>query len=294
MYQQNLSGTGVALVTPFKSDGSVDFNSLRKIIHHVTKNGVNYLVALGTTGETPVLSNSEKKAIVDFILEVNEGKLPIIIGIGGNSTASVVETINNTNFKGISAILSVSPYYNKPNQEGLYQHYKLIAENSPLPLILYNVPGRTGSNVTAETCLRLAHDFKGKIVGMKEASGNLAQVMAILKDRPKDFQVISGDDALTFSILNLGGDGVISVIANAFPAEFSNMVNYCLGSDLEQARKLHYEILPAIDLVFADGNPAGVKAFMHQMGLLENVLRLPLTHVNEALYKKIGEYLNSN
>lgn len=291
MFQKNLAGTGVALATPFKADGSVDFDSLRKLIHHVTKNGVDYLVALGTTGETPVLSDSEKKAIVDFIIEVNEGKLPVILGIGGNSTASVLEAIKNTDFKGVSSILSVSPYYNKPNQEGLYQHYKLIAENSPLPIILYNVPGRTGSNVSADTCLRLAHDFKGKIVAMKEASGNLAQVMAILKERPKDFRVISGDDALTFSILNLGGDGVISVVANAFPLEFSGMVNYCLGNDPEQARKLHYKLLPAIDLIFADGSPAGVKAFLHQMGVMENVLRLPLTPVNEALYKKITDYI---
>ncbi len=293
MLQKSFSGTGVALTTPFKTDGSIDFDSLRKLVHHVTANGVDYLVVLGTTGETPVLSNSEKKTIVEFIREINEGKLPLILGIGGNSTDTVVETLKNTDFKGITAVLSVSPYYNKPNQTGIYQHYKLIAENSPLPVILYNVPGRTGSNISAETCIKLANDFKGKIVAIKEASGNLAQVMDIIKNKPKDFRVISGDDALAIPILSLGGDGVISVVANAFPALFSQMVNYCLANDPEQARKIHYKLLLAFDYSFAEGNPAGVKAFLSMMGIVENSLRLPLTPVSDLLYGKMKDYLSN-
>ncbi len=287
MTQSIFKGTGVALATPFRNDGSIDFNALEKLVSHVIKNGVNYLVVLGTTGETPVLSTDEKNAVVDFIRELNDGKLPVVVGIGGNSTSSVVNTIMETDCTGIDAILSVAPYYNKPGQEGLYRHFKSIAEASPRPVILYNVPGRTGSNISSATTLRLAKDFSGQIVAVKEASGNLQQVMAILKDKPGDFALISGDDALTFPLTTLGGSGAISVIANAFPSHFSRMVSNALEGNLDEARKLHYELFPAYNMLFEEGNPAGVKAFLEVMGIVKNNLRLPLTPVSKELYEKI-------
>ncbi len=285
-------GTGVALATPFRNDGSVDFNALKKLVNHVTGNGVDYLVVLGTTGEAPVLSKDEKNAIVDFVKEVNDGKLPVVLGMGGNSTSAVLNSIMETDFTGIDAILSVAPYYNKPGQEGMYQHFRSIAEASPVPVILYNVPGRTGSNISAETVVRLANKFKNQIIGVKEASGNLQQVMGIIKDKPEKFLVISGDDAITLPLIALGASGVISVIANAYPGEFSTLVRMALANKAEEARKLQYALMPVFDMLFAEGNPAGLKAFLEQMGLAQNNLRLPLVPVSKGLYEKIKAYVN--
>jgi 4-hydroxy-tetrahydrodipicolinate synthase len=287
MSKPRITGTGVALATPFRSDGSIDFKSLSKLVNHVIEGGVEYLVVLGTTGETPVLSKDEKLAVVDFVLECNNGRVPVVLGIGGNHTSAVLDSLKSTKTDGIEAILSVSPYYNKPNQEGIFQHFRSVAETSPLPVVIYNVPGRTGSNIAAETCLRLARDFRGQIIGVKEASGNIPQVMAILKDKPVDFHVISGDDALTFPIISLGGSGVISVVANAYAREFSDMVRYALSGNYAEARKLHYKLLPMIDAMFAEGSPAGLKAFLNAMGIIPNNLRLPLVPVSKELGKKI-------
>ena len=282
-------GTGVALVTPFTRKGELDSNSLEKIVAHVITGGVNYLVALGTTAETPVLSKEEKKQIIRTILNVNNGKLPVVLGKGGNNTLELVSDIKSTDYEGIDAILSVTPWYNKPNQEGIYQHFAKVAEASPVPVILYNVPGRTSSNISSATCIRLANDFQGKIIGIKEASGDMKQIMEILSGKPNGFDVISGDDAISLALVALGGSGVISVIANAFPKEFSSMVNFALEGKLEEARKLHYPLLPVIDALFAEGNPAGVKAFMALQNLLENQLRLPLVTVSDGLFSKIEQ-----
>jgi 4-hydroxy-tetrahydrodipicolinate synthase len=280
-------GTGVALVTPFKASGEIDFGSLEKIVEHVTKGGVEYLVILGTTGETVTLSKKEKKSVFDFIKEKNRGRLPLVAGIGGSNTQEILETISEFDFKGISAVLSVSPYYNKPNQQGIYLHYKAIADACPVPVILYNVPGRTGSNMTAETTLRLAKEKN--IIGMKEASGNFEQCMEIIKNKPADFLVISGDDAITLPLLSCGMDGVISVIANAYPSDFSEMVRLGLKGDFEKARKLHYRLLDLSKIIFTDGSPGGIKAFLEIMKLCENVVRLPLAVVGEETHKKIRE-----
>ncbi len=280
-------GTGVAIVTPFRKDGSVDFKSLEKLVNFLINKGVNYLVVLGTTGETPVLTRDEKIAIVNQVVEVNNKRVPLVQGVGGNNTLELVHSIQNTNFDGIDALLSVTPYYNKPGQEGLYQHYKSIALASPLPVILYNVPGRTGTNLTSETTLRLAKEFGQQVFAVKEASGNLPQIMNILKDKPSTLHVISGDDALTFPLISLGCSGVISVVANAFPAEFSSMVKLMLDGKTAEARKIHYKMLPVIDLVFAEGSPTGIKAFLDVMGIVPNYLRLPLIPASKDLYKKI-------
>ncbi len=291
MTQKIFKGTGVALATPFRSDGSVDFTSLKKLVQHVSDNGANYLVVLGTTGETPVLSGDEKNAIVDHVKEINSSKLPVVLGLGGNSTSLVLKTIMDTDFTGIDAILSVAPYYNKPNQEGLYQHFKSIAGASPVPVILYNVPGRTGSNISAETVLRLASEFKNQVIAVKEASGNLQQVSTILKNKPEKFLVISGDDSLTLPMIALGASGVISVIANAFTKEFSSLVNLCLESKFQEARKIQYQLLPVYDMLFEEGSPAGLKAFLEVMCIVENNLRLPLVPVSKGLHEKIRKFV---
>lgn len=276
------TGTGVALVTPFHKYGTVDFNSLGRIIEHTLEGKVDYLVVLGTTGETATMSKDERNAVCGFVLEKTDSRVPVVVGIGGNNTQEIVETITNFDFSGIDGILTVTPYYNKPQQKGLYYHFKSIASISPLPLILYNVPGRTGANMTAETTLKLAHEFPN-VVGVKEASGNLAQVMKIIKDRPAGFKVISGDDALTLPMIAAGADGVISVVANAYPYEFSEMVRFALKGNFDQARKFHYKLFDLIETLFEDGSPSGVKAALEIKGLAPNNLRLPLVKVNKAV-----------
>ncbi len=287
MPEKKITGTGVAIVTPFRKDGSVDFKSLEKLVNFLINNGVDYLVVLGTTGETPVLTKDEKQAIVNQVIEINNKRVPIVQGLGGNNTMELVNQLQNSSFEGVDALLSVTPYYNKPGQEGLYQHFKAIAQHSHLPIILYNVPGRTGINLTAETTLRLAKDFGKQIIGTKEASANMAQVMDILKDKPAGFKLISGDDALAFPLICMGGSGVISVVANAFPKEFSTMVRHILNGEIVDARKIHFKMLPVIDLVFAEGSPTGIKAFLDVLEIVPNYLRLPLVTASKELYKKI-------
>jgi 4-hydroxy-tetrahydrodipicolinate synthase len=280
--QRPFTGTGVALVTPFHKYGTVDFNSLKRIIEHLLAGKVDYLVVLGTTGETATMSKDERNAVCQFVIEMVEGRVPVVIGIGGNNTQEILETISHFDFAGIDGILSVTPYYNKPQQKGLYYHYKSIASISPLPIILYNVPGRTGVNMSAETTLRLAHEFPN-IVGVKEASGNLTQIMKIIKGRPNGFSIISGDDALTLPMIAVGADGVISVVANVFPKEFSNMVRFARAGKLTEANQLHYKLLDFIETLFEDGSPSGVKAALEILGLAPNNLRLPLVKVNKAV-----------
>lgn len=281
-----LKGTGVALVTPFHKHSTVDFNALNRLIEHVISGGVDYLVVLGTTGESVTLSKDEKNAVIHYVKDVSDGRLPLVLGIGGNNTQEVVNALRSTDLEGITAILSVSPYYNKPQQKGLYQHFKTVAAACPLPLILYNVPGRTASNMTAETSLALARDIDN-IVGIKEASGNLVQVMEIIRNKPQDFLVISGDDILTYPIMTLGGDGVISVVANAFPAEFSEMLRKLAKGHFDQARKLHYQLVPFINELFADGSPSGIKAALEILEICENNLRLPLVKVDKLVYNRL-------
>ncbi len=285
-------GTGVAIITPFNKDKSVDYKALERLVEHLVTNGIDYLVVQGTTGESVTLSKDEKKEILAFIIKVNNNRLPIVLGMGGNCTATVVETIKITELKGVAAILSVSPYYNKPTQEGIYQHYKAISQASSLPIILYNVPGRTGSNILPSTTLRLAQDFKN-IIAIKEASGNMEQFMEIINNKPKGFLVISGDDALTLPIIASGGDGVISVLANAFPRGFSNMVNAALSADFKKARKLHYQYFEMIHYLFVDGNPAGIKAALKLLNITGDTLRLPLVNVGDKTYNKIKELIAS-
>jgi len=281
-----IKGTGVALVTPFHTYGTIDFTSLTRLVRHTIEGGVDFLVALGTTSEAPVLSADEKNAVLNHIIDVAEGKVPVVVGIGGNNTQAIVDQIRSMDFEGISAILSVAPYYNKPRQKGIFYHFKSIATVSPVPVILYNVPGRTSSNIAAQTTIRLAMEFKN-ITGIKEASGNFSQIMEILRDRPEGFSVFSGDDAITFPMMALGADGVISVVANAYPAEFSGMVNHCLEGRYDEARKIHYSLLEIIETLFEDGNPSGIKAALEALGLLKNNLRLPLVKANKATRNKL-------
>ncbi len=283
-------GTGVAIVTPFNDDKSVDYNGLEKLVEHLISNGIDYLVVQGTTGESVTLTKEEKKETLAFIINVNNGRLPIVLGIGGNCTATVVDAFKSTDVAGVDAILSVSPYYNKPTQEGIYQHYKSIAEISTLPIILYNVPGRTSSNILPETTLRLARDFE-KIIAVKEASGSLEQCMEIINNKPDNFLVISGDDAITLPMVASGGDGVISVIANAFPQGFSDMVRHGLNDDMVTARKLHYKYFEMIHYLFVEGNPAGVKAALKILGISGDAVRLPLVNVGEKTFNKIKELI---
>ncbi len=291
MIHSKLKGMGVALITPFKEDETIDFDSLARLMEHQIKNGTDYLVVCGTTAETPTLTEAEKEEIKRFVVDINNGRLPIVYGIGGNNTKQIVEKVQHTDLTGIDAILSVTPYYNKPSQEGLYQHYAAIAAVSPVPLILYNVPGRTGVNMTAETTLRLANEFPA-ICAVKEASGNFSQIDDIIKNKPADFMVISGDDGITFPLITLGAVGVISVIGNAFPKEFSRMVRLALQGDYHNARNIHHRFTELIELLFVEGNPAGVKSMLAVMGFIHNKLRLPLVPNTIKTYEKIRQVLN--
>lgn len=290
MIQQKLKGMGVALITPFKEDESIDFTALGKLVDFQLRNETDYLVVLGTTAETPTLTSEEKKEITKFVVNRVNGKIPVVLGVGGNCTKAVVEQLKSSDFEGIDAILSVVPYYNKPTQEGIYQHYKKVSEATKIPIILYNVPGRTGVNMTADTTLRIARDFEN-VVAIKEASGNITQMDEIIKSKPKDFMVISGDDGITFPLITLGAVGVISVIGNAFPKEFSKMVRLALNGDYSSALQIHHKFTELIDLLFVDGNPAGVKSMLHTMGYIENYLRLPLVPTRMTTYEKIRAVL---
>ena len=290
MKQSIFTGTGVALVTPFRKE-TVDFTKLESLIEHIIASGVDYIVALGTTSEAATMTESERSAVQSFIVETVAGRCPIMLGLGGNNTLNITDTIAHTSFEGISGILSVTPYYNKPNQRGLMHHYRNIAEVSPVPVIMYNVPGRTGVNLTAETTLALAHDCPN-IIGIKEASGNIQQAMEILRQRPAGFRVISGDDALTCPMIALGADGVISVIANALPKETSDMVRFALKGDLKKALPLHYRLLPLMNAIFEEGNPTGVKALLEIEGLITNNLRLPLVKASKTLTNKLTTLYN--
>ena len=281
------TGTGVALVTPFRKQETIDFSKLEKLISHIITGGADYIVALGTTSEAATMTETERHALQDFIIESVAGRCPIMLGLGGNNTLAVTDAIANTNFDGISGILSVAPYYNKPNQRGLAQHFKQIADASPVPVIIYNVPGRTGVNITAETTLQLATECPN-IIGIKEASGNIGQVMQILRNKPESFAVISGDDSLTYPMITLGATGVISVIANALPKEMSTMVRHALKGDIKKALPLHYRMLPLMNAIFEEGNPSGIKALLEIEGLIGNTLRMPLVKVSKALYNKIS------
>ena len=283
----NFRGTGVALITPFKQNGPIDFSALERLIHFNIDNGVNYFVSLGTTGESVTLSKKEKHEVWNFTAKVSDKKVKLVAGIGGNNTQEIIESLHEFNPHGYDAILSVSPYYNKPSQEGIYQHFMKIAEHAPLPIILYNVPGRTSSNMNAETTLRLAKANE-KFIGVKEASGNFGQIMRIVKERPTDnFFVISGDDLITLPLMGFGCDGVISVVGQAFPKEFSTMVDEALKGNFSIAQQYHFKLLDFMEWFFAEGSPAGVKAAITHLGICENVLRLPLVPVSETLYKKI-------
>ena len=279
-------GTGVAIVTPFKNDSSIDFSALGKVINHVIKGGVNYIVLMGTTGETPTLTMDEKLALISYVTESVDKRVPIVVGIGGNNTQEVINTIREINFEGIDVILSVAPYYNKPGQRGIFQHFKAIATCSPVPVILYNVPGRTSCNITSDTCLELATECDN-IVAVKEASGDMSQIMRIIKGKPENFLVISGDDMMTIPVIAAGGSGVISVLANAYPSECNEIVSNALKNNFKAAREMQFRFIEAIELLFADGNPSGIKAFMSILNLCQNNLRLPLVPVNRTLMTRI-------
>ncbi|MFI5221811.1 MAG: 4-hydroxy-tetrahydrodipicolinate synthase [Bacteroidia bacterium] len=287
-----MKGTGVALVTPFKNDLNIDFESLGNIVEHVINGGVEYVVALGTTGESPTLNKEEKKKVYAFIAEQVKGRVPCVAGIGGNDTREVVATLKAFDHAKYDAILSVSPYYNKPNQEGIYHHYMELAKASPKPIIIYNVPGRTGSMVAAATTVRLAHS-SNQFIGTKEASGNAEQFMDILKDKPKMFSVISGDDNLTLPFLAMGMSGVISVIANAYPKDFSEMVRLGLKDDFEAARKIHFKLYDVMKTIFADGSPGGIKVMLNELGLCANLVRLPLAPVNKSVEDRLRQMANT-
>jgi 4-hydroxy-tetrahydrodipicolinate synthase len=275
------------MITPFQQDGAVDEKRLAALTERLISNGINYLVVLGTTAETPVLSEAEKRQVISCVADVCAGRVPIVLGAGGNDTRRVVENIKTMNLKGISGLLIVTPYYNKPSQEGMYQHFAAVAAVADCPVMLYNVPGRTGSNLTAETTLRLATDFQGSIVAVKEASGNFDQVMEIIRNRPDGFAVVSGDDAITLPMIASGGDGVVSVLGNAYPAQVTTMVSAALDGAFGKARELHYKLLPMMRAVFKEGNPTGVKAAMEIQGIIDNVVRLPLIPATEKLYAEI-------
>lgn len=290
MAKINLRGMGVALITPFKDDESIDFDAFARLLDYQVHNGTDYLVVLGTTAETPTLTEQEKDAVKNFVVQHTQGRIPLVLGVGSNNTRSVVNYLSHHDLTGYDAILSVVPYYNKPSQEGIYQHYATIAKASPLPVILYNVPGRTGVNMSAETTLRLACDFDN-IVAIKEASGNITQMDDIIKNKPHDFMVISGDDGVTFPLITLGAEGVISVIGNAFPKEFSRMVRHALNGNYEQALAIHHRFTELFSLLFVDGNPAGVKCLLNLMGIIDNKLRLPLVPTRITTHEKIQEVL---
>lgn len=281
---------GVALITPFKEDGSVDYDSLLRLVEYQVQNGIDFLCVLGTTAETPTLTAEEKKKIKSLVIERVNGRVPILLGVGSNCTQTVIDTIKNDDMTGVDALLIAVPYYNKPSQEGIYQHYKAIAQSTNLPIVLYNVPGRTGVNMTAATTLRLAHDFDN-IVAIKEASGDISQMDEIIKKKPDNFDVISGDDGITFPLITLGAVGVISVIGNAFPREFSRMTRLALAGDYNSALTIHHQFTELFKLLFVDGNPAGVKAMLSMMGMIENRLRLPLVPTRITTYEEMRKVL---
>ena len=286
---QAFIGTGVALVTPFKKDFSLDVEALKKIVNHVIDGGVEYLVVLGTTGEPATLTHDEKEIVIKTVIETNNGRLPLVLGVGGNNTQKVVEELTTRDFSKFTAILSVSPYYNKPTQEGIYQHFKAIAEAAPIPVILYNVPGRTASNMLPETVMRLANDFK-KFIGIKEAAGDIVQAMKLIQHKPKDFLIISGDDMIALPMVLAGGSGVISVIGEGYPKEFSEMIRLGLNKKVDEAYHLHYKIMDSIDMIFEQGNPAGVKEIFKTLNLSENTVRLPLVTVNNDLANRLETF----
>ena len=283
-------GLGIALITPFLEDGSVDYKSLIRLVEYQLNNGADFFCILATTGETPTLTAEEKQKIKNLIVDLVGGRVPILVGCGGNNTAAIVKELQTGDFRGVDGILSVCPYYNKPSQEGLYQHFKTIAAATKLPVVLYNVPGRTGVNLSAATTVRLAHDCDN-IVAIKEASGNLEQVDEIIKNKPRNFDVISGDDALTFPMISCGAVGVISVIGNALPREFSKMIRLQMKGEYDGARKIHHRFIDLFSLLFVDGNPAGVKAMLHEMGYIENVLRLPLVPTRISTLQRMSEIM---
>jgi 4-hydroxy-tetrahydrodipicolinate synthase len=285
------SGTGVAVVTPFHMYGTIDFSALEKVLNHIINGGVDFVLALGTTSEAATLSKDEKNAVVNFFIETVNKRVPIMLGLGGNNTQEVINTIKSISFEGIDGILSVSPYYNKPQQKGIFHHFKSIASASPVPIYLYNVPSRTSSNMTAETVLKLANSVSN-IAGIKEASGDLGQIMEIINGKPKDFVVLSGDDILTLPMLSVGAEGVISVVANAFPKEFSEMVSFGIRGKFNKARVNHYKLLEIMNTLFADGNPGGVKAALDKLGLCGNNLRLPLVKVNKSVNFKLSTLID--
>lgn len=289
---EQLKGTGVALITPFQQDGGIDFQALERLVNYQVDNGVNYLVVLGTTGETATLSSEEKAAVRSCVLESNAGRLPVVLGIGGNNTNAVVEELKATNLNGFTAVLSVSPYYNKPSQEGIYQHFKNISQASELPLIIYNVPPRTGSNITAETTLRLARDFDN-IIGIKEASGDFEQALCLLRDKPADFMIISGEDKLALPLVLAGGDGVISVIGQGLPKEFSEMIQLGLEGKPKEAFEIFYRVLESIDLIFEEGNPSGIKCLLDLLDISSDRVRLPLVPATEVLRQKMTKFVST-
>lgn len=290
MIRKRLKGMGVALITPFKEDGSVDYDSLLRLVEYQVQNGIDFLCVLGTTAETPTLTAEEKRKIKSLVIERINGRVPILLGVGSNCTQTVIDTIKNDDMTGVDALLIAVPYYNKPSQEGIYQHYKAIAQSTKLPIVLYNVPGRTGVNMTAATTLRLAHDFNN-IVAIKEASGDISQMDEIIKKKPENFDVISGDDGITFPLITLGAVGVISVIGNAFPREFSRMTRLALAGDYSSALTIHHQFTELFKLLFVDGNPAGVKAMLSMMGMIENKLRLPLVPTRITTYEEMRKVL---
>ena len=291
MRETRLKGMGVALITPFKEDGSVDYDALLRLVDYQLENGTDFLCVLGTTAGTPTLTKEEKEKVKRTIIDRVDGRLPILLGVGSNSTQAVVDSVKNDDMTGVDALLVVVPYYNKPSQEGIYQHYKAVAEATELPIVLYNVPGRTGVNMTAETTLRLANDFEN-IVAIKEASGNIAQMDEIIKNKPEGFDVISGDDGITFPLITLGAVGVISVLGNAFPREFSRMTQLALEGDYANALPIHHKFAEMCNLLFVDGNPAGVKAMLGIMGMIENKLRLPLVPARQVTCEKLSAAWN--
>lgn len=286
-------GTGVALVTPFKKDFSVDVDGLKRVVNYVIEGGVEYLVVLGTTAETATLTQEEKELVIDTIIEANANRLPLVLGVGGNNTRKVVEELKTRDFSKFDAILSVSPYYNRPTQEGIYQHFKAIAEASPIPVILYNVPGRTASNVLPATVIRLANDFEN-IIAIKEAAGDIVQAMRLIQNKPEDFLVISGDDMITLPMVLAGGSGVISVIGQGFPKEFSQMVRLGVEGNIKEAYQLHYQLADSIDMIFEQGNPAGIKEVFKILGLIENIVRLPLVNVDNNLAERLHNFILKN
>jgi len=289
LLRTQLRGTGVALVTPFQEDGSIDYPAYKKLIHYVMDNGCQYLVVLGTTGEAPVLTKEEKVQLIQIAYEETKGNVPVVVGIGGNNTAALIEDLKSFPLEGAAAILSASPYYSKPSQEGIFQHYKALASASPKPIMLYNVPGRTGRGISAETVIRMANEIPN-VMGIKEASGDMLLCMQILRDKPDHFMVISGDDALAMAQIACGMEGVISVAANAFPSEFSKMIDASLKGDFTSAKKINDQLLPAYDLMFCENNPAGIKAFLAEKNVIQNYLRLPLVPLSESVHNLVRSF----